>query len=287
MTEEVRTCPLCGSIRSKLFDQREFRGKPIINRLCQDCGLVYQSPRMTPAETDSFYAGEYRMLYEKSPSPTQRNLADQLKRAEFLYKFVKPKVKEIKRHLDIGCSSGTLLLRFHKDYQDDPTGIEPGDGHRQQAREYGLNVVASLQQLEQENEPRFDLVSLVHVLEHMPDPVGYLSHIREKLLEPTGYLLLEVPNLYAHDSFEIAHLLSFSPYTFIMTVKKAGYEIVKFEKHGKPRSALLPLYLTLLARPHVQKVKLHPETAVSFKREAGMFRRHVLEHLLPRLAWRS
>lgn len=288
MPETIRNCPLCGSDRSRLFDQRVFRGQPVSNRLCQDCGLVYQSPRMTEKETTSFYAEEYRLLYEGSASPTTRNLSDQKGRAESLFSFASPNLGVVKRHLDIGCSFGLLLKHFQENYQCQAVGIEPGEGHRAHAKTEGLTVYATLEELEGKEEARFDLISLAHVLEHLPDPVGYLDHLRKSLLQPDGWLLLEVPNLYAHDSFEIAHLVSFSQRTLVQTLAKAGYEIVKVAKHGNPRSALLPIYLTILAHPVLDPSKnwrIVPEKLAGVKRQAGMIRRRILERLFPKQAW--
>jgi len=76
-----------------------------------------------------------------------------------------------------------------------------------------LTVYPSLDDLGQADGGRFDLVSMAHVLEHIPNPVEYLSDLRERYLTPDGWLLIEVPNLYAHDSFEIAHSIAFSSHT--------------------------------------------------------------------------
>jgi hypothetical protein len=127
-----------------------------------------------------------------------------------------------------------------------------------------------------------------HVLEHLPDPVTYLAHLRKVVLVPDGRLLLEVPNLYAHDSFEVAHLVSYSPHTLMQIVEKAGFEIVKLEKHGRPRSKLLPLYLTLLACPAASQTwSLRPERGVALKRRLGMLRRRIAEKLFPSRAWKT
>ena len=83
-------------------------------------------------------------------------------------------------------------------------GVEPGEAYRRYAQGRGINMYAALDELLADNPPRFDLVSLVHVLEHLPDPVGMLSTIRRGFNK--RHLLLEVPNFYAHDSFELAHL---------------------------------------------------------------------------------
>lgn len=288
MPEDIRTCPLCGSNRSAFFDRREFRGQVVTNRLCQECGLVYQSPRMTEAESAAFYAEEYRLLYEGSTDPTARNVTVQHGRAESLYAFARPVVGTVARHLDIGCSLGLLLQRFQEAYHCQVVGIEPGEGHRTHARKEGLIVYALLEELQEREKGRFDLVSVSHVLEHLPDPIGYLAHLRETLLTPDGWLLLEVPNLYAHDSFETAHLVSYSSHTLMQVLEKAGFDVVRLEKHGRPRSALLPLYVTLLSRPRSGAPRtwsLRSEKLVAFKRQAGMLRRRLLERLFPVRAW--
>ena len=196
MPENVRTCILCGSDRSAPFDQRSFHGRQVTNRICLDCGLVYQSPRMTEAEAAAFYAEEYRLLQEGSADPTARNMSVQNARAASLYDFVQPVLPAVSRHLDIGCSMGILLQHFQGAYHNQAVGVEPGEAHRAHARKQGLTVYATLEDLEKAGEARFDLVSMSHVLEHLPDPVGYLTHLRESVLAQDGRLLLEVPNLY-------------------------------------------------------------------------------------------
>lgn len=145
-------------------------------------------------------------------------------------------------------------------------------------------MCSSLEELNAASEPPFDLISLAHVLEHLPDPVAYLADLRQRWMAEDGWLLIEVPNLYAHDSFEVAHLVSFSAHTLAQTIQKAGFEIVRLEAHGRPRSALLPLYLTALARPAArpQPFTLAPEEGVRRKRQWGMLRRRLLTHLYPR-----
>ena len=96
-----------------------------------------------------------------------------------------------------------------------------------------------------------------------------------------------MPNLYAHDSFEIAHLLSFSPQTLEQTLEQAGFEVVKLIKHGWPRSQMIPLYLTAFARPiqDQKSIKISRERMVSIKRILGMLHRRILTRLMPKRAW--
>jgi len=97
-----------------------------------------------------------------------------------------------------------------------------------------------------------------------------------------------VPNLYAHDCFEVAHQVSFSSHTITQVVKKAGYRVVQLRAHGRPRSQLIPLYLTLLAQPD-EKVPyvLEPDRLVHTKRQVGLLYRRVVTRLFPNQAWIS
>ena len=288
MPETVSSCPLCGGAQSALFDRRTFRGLPVINRICQACGLVFQSPRMTGAERSAFYSAEYRQLYQGGEEPDAKDLAVQEGRAEALLAFCQGRLPGVERYVDIGCSAGLLLEAFKRAYDCQVVGVEPGEAYREFARQSGLNVVATLDELNSSDPARFDLISLVHVLEHLPDPLNYLVNLRESLLEPDGWLLVEAPNLYAHDSFEVAHLVSFSAHTLRGTLNKAGFEVIALEAHGRPRSRLLPLYLTVLARPAKVPVPLQvqPEGNVRLKRRWGMLRRRLLERFFPGKVWR-
>lgn len=289
MPETIQSCPLCGSAQSTLFDRRQFRSETVTNRLCAGCGLVYQSPRRTDEELAAFYAAEYRKLYQGSEGPDQKDLAVQAGRAEALLDFIQPKVRAVSRHLDIGCSAGLLLQRLQKAYNGQAVGVEPGRAYRAYAQEAGLRVYPSLEELQACEEPPFDLVSLAHVLEHIADPVAYLAALRRDLLEPGGGLLVEVPNLYAHDSFEVAHLVAYSPHTLLQTLERAGFEAVAVTTHGQPRSGIIPLYLTVLASiaPGGKPYWIRPERAVRLKRRLGLLHRRILSRLLPGLAWKT
>jgi len=285
---EVALCPLCSASQSNLFDSRIAHGRTITNRLCSECGLVYQSPRMSGSELDAFYQEEYRQLYQGDQGPTAKDLKVQSLRASSLLAFVRERIPGVSRHLDIGCSAGTLLQQFQVSYHSQPVGVEPGAAYRQYAQGLGLPVYASLEELQAGDPAPFDLVSMAHVLEHIPEPVAYLDSLRSHLLASEGWLLLEVPNLYAHDCFEIAHLVSYSPNTLRQAVQKAGFEVLAFKQHGQPRSEIIPLYLTLLARPAADRNNLYPvtpERGVRRKRQLGMLRRRVWTRISPQRAW--
>jgi hypothetical protein len=306
MSISVQNCPLCSGTSSTLFDQRTFRGTLVSNRLCLECGLVYQSPRMSEPQLEAFYEQEYRQLYQDSQEPSPKDLAAQAGRAQSLASFFEDAVtksvfpdhqspitnhKFLNRHLDVGCSAGLLLQRFQAEYHYEPVGVEPGTAYRIYAQAHGLTVYPNLPDLKTKPEARFDLISLAHVLEHLPNPVEFLGMLRQEWLTADGWLLVEVPNLYGHDCFEIAHLVSFSPHALEQTLQKAGFRIKARLVHGRPRSELIPLYITVLAQlttdEHTPAAGggVTPEHGVRRKRKAAMFRRKLVTRLFPRKAW--
>ena len=284
-------CPLCGGLDSSLFDQRDFRGQTVTNRLCARCGCVYQYPHLTGKELDAFYEREYRQLYQGSEGPIPRDIAVQEERAVALQDFVQIHGAQFSRHLDIGSSAGILLRQFRTAFDTQGAGIEPGDAYRKYAQESGITTYAALEDLDQAGETRFDLISLAHVLEHLPDPIGLLRNLRQEYLTETGWLLIEVPNLYAHDCFEVAHLVSFSEHTLRQTLNRAGFTVQALENHGRPRSVRIPLYLTALAQPEQAAennsgTSVKKEFGVRRRRTMGLFRRRLLERFMPRQAWK-
>ena len=290
MTEIVQNCPLCGSKANSQFDQRKFRGIPVTNLICQHCGMVYQSPRMNDTERQSFYEQGYRELYQGQESPKTSDLRVQEARAEHIIEFISNPVKSAGRILDIGCSAGILLKHFQNHFHAQIAGVEPGKMHREYARSSGMDVFPSLEELSIAIPGRFDLISMMHVLEHIPEPVGYLQNLRVILLASAGWLLIEVPNLYAHDSFEVAHPISFSSHTLVQTLQQAGYQSVKLKLHGLPRSRLIPLYITVLAHPapaDSEPPLIRKELGVKLKRKLGLSQRRLLERFLSRYAWRE
>jgi len=98
------------------------------------------------------------------------------------------------RVLDIGCGNGLQLRAFHQ-WGAVCVGMEPSVQGRCVVEARGFSVYASLDEV-QRQEPPFDLITLYHVLEHVPDLNGMFSSIG-RLLKPSGRLCVEVPNLHS------------------------------------------------------------------------------------------
>lgn len=282
------TCPLCACEKAVEFTRTESFGYPIHYVQCQQCGLVHQHSSESQAADPDFYAETYRKVYQANEYPTMKDLKIQALRAEHLIQFLNHHgVQSVDSVLDIGASAGVLLDAYQVKLGSRVNGVEPGKAYREFAASKGHAMFASVEQLAAAKPQRFGLVSLIHVVEHLEEPVAMLQLIREQLIAVDGRLLLEVPNFYAHDSYELAHLACYTSHSLRELVRKAGYEVLAVTRHGVPRSELLPLYITLLARPQSESesIAVLPERLVRQKRSLSMLKRKFLEKISPNQAW--
>ena len=102
-----------------------------------------------------------------------------------------------RRLLDIGCGTGDFIATATRSGFK-AAGIEPAREVVDAARERGLDVhCRSLEKLVAEPprdlEGRFDVLVMLNVLEHVPDPVSTVDTCRS-LLSPGGVLVVRVPN---------------------------------------------------------------------------------------------
>jgi SAM-dependent methyltransferase len=282
-------CLLCQADQHQSFTKVESFGIPLTYYQCAHCGLIFQSPEESQAGDPQFYAETYRKVYQSSAEPTAKDLWVQEHRAMSLVKILQMVQLDPPEHiLDIGASSGLLLETLRNTFGGDGVGVEPGDAYRAHAQSRGITMYPSLDDLMANSPVKFDLISLIHVLEHMADPVDVLKMIRTDLLRESGVLLLEVPNFYAHDSYELAHLACYTPHTLQEVLRQAGFHVFFFHRHGFPLSSMLNLYLTIMAQPLPPHVCLPPikrDRMVGLKRKAGLFYRRIVQKLFPHRAW--
>lgn len=245
---------------------------------------------MDAGELEKFYEREYRVLSQQSEEPTKKDLVMQQQRARETLEMIEKDLSKVSRHLDIGSSSGALLEEIRLKYGSAAVGIEPGDAYRRFSQEKGFEVLASLSALSDQTK-RFDLVTIMHVLEHLRDPVETLSEIRVDHMSPDGYLLIEVPNSFEHEALEVAHLFAFTPLSLQETVRQSGFEVIWTKTHGGFRSPVLKLYITLLARPSKRtEQKGAPLTLpwlIAARRSLGKFKRILFTRFLPDWTWQA
>jgi SAM-dependent methyltransferase len=97
--------------------------------------------------------------------------------------------------LDIGSGTGDFL-RLAKDNGWETKGVEPNKGARNLAMKKDLHVYETIDML---SGKRYDVVTLWHVLEHLPD-LESVSMKVANVLKPGGILIVAVPNFKSYDA---------------------------------------------------------------------------------------
>lgn len=206
---------------------------------CRECGHVQKLlDRQWQADAEAIYrdyvmyhlsGGAEQVVFDASgASPRTARLIEGMARAWEL--------PDTGCLLDVGCGGGAFLAAFH---QARPGWRLYGQDHCAQRRAEVLAVPGTcgfycggLDEI----HGLFDAVSLIYVLEHMPDPVAELSRLR-RLLKPGGVLLVMVPDL-AQSPFDLAvvdHCGHFFAATLARAVERAGFEAAALGQDWMPK----------------------------------------------------
>lgn len=100
--------------------------------------------------------------------------------------------------LDIGCGTGDFL-KTAADKSWQVLGIEPNEQARTIANVKTNNSVFDVEKLDQLKDNSFDVITLWHVLEHLPNLGQQLSTLK-RLLKPNGAIIIAVPNYKSYDA---------------------------------------------------------------------------------------
>jgi 2-polyprenyl-3-methyl-5-hydroxy-6-metoxy-1,4-benzoquinol methylase len=96
--------------------------------------------------------------------------------------------------MEVGCGTGDFLA-FAREHRFTVSGTEPATEAAQRAASNQLSVHNMTLEnfVAQYPAERFDVVVMINVLEHVPDPIRTLRECRQ-LLHPSGILCMRVPN---------------------------------------------------------------------------------------------
>jgi 2-polyprenyl-3-methyl-5-hydroxy-6-metoxy-1,4-benzoquinol methylase len=200
---------------------------------CTQCGAGTTMPRPTQGQLARAYEGAYGY------STHDLIEAEKRRRAAWLLAWSGIRTGRI---LDVGCMFGYLLdegarlgLETHGiELSAEPAAVAAARGHDVFVGSIEAFAAARPDQ-------RFDAIFAQHVIEHVPDPVGFLRTARG-LLTPGGKLVACVPNFDARlrrlaprswGWYQVPfHLIHFSSRALRTVVRDAGLELVDERTRG-------------------------------------------------------
>lgn len=142
---------------------------------------------------------------------------------------------ESKNILDVGCGTGDFLEICNSNNWN-VVGVEPNESARKLSIKK-LNASSKIyKDIFELKHEQFDVITLWHVLEHVPDLDAYILQLK-KLLKPNGVLIVAVPNYKSYDAlyykqfwaaFDVPrHLWHFSQKSIQLLFSKEKLEVVK------------------------------------------------------------
>jgi SAM-dependent methyltransferase len=271
--EDIRTCPACGdsrraSERDNLRDATfgSAAGAWSLKR-CLGCRAVYLDPRPDPASIHLAYRNYYTHAPTQAPSRSvaaflkhalangyrNRLFGTKLKPALAMGALLTPFFPAIARHireedrgvgrrggppgrlLDVGCGNGHFLQVAQRlgwlSY-----GVDADPAAAAAASRCGEILGSQIHELSADYDRFFDVVTLSHVIEHVPDPIDTLRHCW-RVLQPDGHVWIETPNI---DSvgYEVfrehwrgleapRHLMLFNSTSLRSCLERAGFQRIR------------------------------------------------------------
>jgi len=238
-----RICELCGHRGYKVVSLCDRDGHPLETAICTGCGLVAHLHIPDDAELDAFYASKYRRQYHGETTPSPRRVMRAWENGRRIARQLAPFLRDHESLLEVGCGIGATVKTFellgHR-----ASGIDLGTDSVRYGRQALHAQVENAGLFDLPPEPRFDMVFLVHVIEHFSSPVRAMRAIHT-LVKPGGRLYVECPNLAAPFAtrkrlFHFAHVYNFTPWTLLSVARKCGFELERrFGDDGDPNLRML------------------------------------------------
>ena len=173
-----------------------FNGIKYLQKKCKTCGLMFTVPEQG-INGDIYDSGHYtvqKMIFVPMLLYT----------LDFFYFHLILKSKGLvkKSHvLDFGSGKGFFLYflkskGYHRLY-----GVETSKPRAEFSRNLtGLNISNDYYHGGDIMGRKYDFITLIHVLEHIPEPFSFLNTLIEGALESEGCLFIEVPNINSFSS---------------------------------------------------------------------------------------
>lgn len=262
-------CPACDANHSK--PKFEKNGFSYVE--CQECSTFYVNPRPPSEVLEWFYRGSPNYAYWNEvifpASEAARLERIFVPRVDRLLELCRKYAVETNAILEVGAGFGTFCgeIQRRKIFSK-VVAVEPTPDLARTCRERGLEVLEMpVEQVQLDDNDRFDVVANFEVIEHLFSPTEFIKHM-VRLLKPGGILMLACPNGLGFDvevlgpasnTVDHEHLNYFNPASLAGLLSSHGLEILESFTPGKldaelVRNKVLAGEFDITDQPFLKKV---------------------------------
>ena len=227
------SCPVTGSSLQPFLTCEDYTVSHDLFSIMsnKDGGILITNPRPELEDLGRYYESEEYISHTDSA----QSLMDRVYQWVRSYSLKKKRslveqLTENRSLLDIGCGTGDFLTELQNN-QWTVQGMEPNGGAREKAESKLGITISQDQSLQSFDDATMDVISMWHVLEHVPDPMETVSHLH-RILNPGGYAVIAVPNFRSKDA-ELygAHWAAYDVPRHLFHFAQSGMKGL-FEGHG-------------------------------------------------------
>jgi 2-polyprenyl-3-methyl-5-hydroxy-6-metoxy-1,4-benzoquinol methylase len=230
--KDDNACVVCGSTAWRLRFHKQ--GFDFVE--CRDCRLLTLSPIPSPESLAEHYSKR-----AVSGNYEPQKAAERLPTSVAIFDLIEKHSARPGRIFDIGCFDGQLLdiakVRGWKTW-----GLELQGAAAQHAAKSHHVSTATVEDYQVEAPHSFDVVSAIGLIEHVRDPLAFMS-LAQRLLVPGGVLVIQTPNwgsvparLMQRYWMPIAapeHIYYFSHHNLKRLCARFGFDELAWQPHWK------------------------------------------------------
>lgn len=188
-------CPICNG-NSKVFMRGIFDCENTKVQECDNCKVHFLNPMMSDEEEEQYYKNYYEN--QKLRHSSSYNIKDIQKKAYLHYKeyynTYYDLVSNAENILEIGSGSGGFLefIQRHTSGKN-VVSIERSDSNYEFLKEDFPSVTIN-QELNKNDNQKFDLIVAFGVFEHIKDLYSFLENLKSKLKDNDSKIVFTVPS---------------------------------------------------------------------------------------------
>lgn len=199
------TCPWCGSEKSHLHLQLKdyfLTQEPFEIVECEDCHLLYTTPRPSADEIGKYYQSENYYSHQENKKGFIPRLYEAIKKVNIKHKFEMAVdgllLDSAGKMLEIGCGVGDFL-HYAEQQGWECYGAEPSEDAVKILHSKSNAKIVKPAQIEDFPDASFDLICMWHVLEHVDDLRWQIEQLK-RLVKPNGRIVIALPNYRSYDA---------------------------------------------------------------------------------------